>query len=215
MKRSFILFLLSVIIAVSLASCLEEGSESGDISDESAASNTASSEDAIGNESAYLSVELFQFSLKINGVVYKLPAMQTALTTNGWSITEKSAETVKSSFKADGVLSNGETSFDVQVINPTKEEMSFAECPIGRISYDFSGTAEIYIADSFLLNEATQKSIIEKYGEPETTEKHSDFSEITYGSRKTAGNYAKYLFRFDKSGKIIYFSVVNHYMPDR
>ena len=214
MKKNFILFLLSVIVLISLSSCGEAATESGEVSDQKEISTAIPSEDAIGNESAYLSVELFQFSTKINGVVYKLPAMQTAFTTNGWSITEKSTETVKASFKADGVLSKEETSFDIQVINPTKEELPFEKCPIGRISYDFSGAAEIYIADSFLLNEATKTSITEKYGEPETTENHSDFSEITYGSRKTAGNYAKYLFRFDKSGKIIYFSVVNHYMPD-
>lgn len=212
MKKRLLLFLLALLALNVFTACEEESSQGAELSNE-AESSVLTSEAEIGYESAELSAELFQFSLKIDGVAYKLPAFQSAFEAKGWSVSKQSAEKVKASYKADAVLSNGDTSFDIQVINPTKAELSFKECPIGRISYDFSGKAEIYIADEFLLNGTTKKAITEKYGEPETTEKHSDFSEITYGSRKTSGNYAKYLFRFDKSGNLIYFSIVNHYMP--
>jgi hypothetical protein len=215
MLKKIYLFVLSACLILSLSACGDEsnGTESENVSEESEASSVTS-ESVIGNESAYLSAELFQFSIKIDNATYKLPAMQTAFTSNGWAVSENESETVLSLYKSDAILTKGDTSFKVQVINPTKSTLSFSECPIGRLTYDFSGTAEIYIADDFLLNDSTKSAIIEKYGEPETTETHSDFSEITYGSRKTSGNYASYLFRFDKKGKITYFSIVNHYMPD-
>lgn len=214
MKRKFILLFLSILVSLSISSCDDVADESGVISSGSEISASTESEAPIGYESAEPSTELFDFSIQIDGADYMLPTVQTAFTQNGWSVSEKSETVVKASFKSDAVLSKGDTSFEIQVINPTKAELPFEECPIGRISYDFSGNAEIYIADGFLLNGTTKKKIIEKYGEPEGTETHSDFSEITYGSRKTSGHYARYLFRFDKSGKIIYFSIVNHYMPD-
>ena len=214
MKRKFILLFLSILVSLSISSCDDVADESGVISNGSEISASTVSEALIGYESAEPSAELFDFSIKIDGADYMLPTVQTAFTQNGWSVSEKSETVVKASFKSDAVLSKGDTAFEIQVINPTKAELPFEECPIGRISYDFSGNAEIYIADGFSLNDATKKKIVEKYGEPEGTETHSDFSEITYGSRKTSGHYARYLFRFDKSGKIIYFSIVNHYMPD-
>ena len=210
-KRIILLLLLFCVIC--LASCGADESVSEDVSAGSEESKVTTSEDALGHESAYLSVDLFQFSIQIDEEVYKLPMLQNSFISDGWSISENDVQTLKAGYIESATLSKGETTFDIQVINPTKKELSFAECPVGRLSYDFSGTAQIYIADNFLLNDATKASITEKYGEPETTETHSDFSEITYGSRKTTGNYAKYLFRFDKSGKIIYFSIVNHYMP--
>ncbi len=212
-KRIFILF-LSLISILSLASCSGNGDESGETTDIDDSSEVVLSEEAIGNKNAVLSDELLQFTVKIDNVVYKLPAMQSAFTTKGWNISEAGTTMINPSFTTSAILTNGKTTFDIQVINPTKENLSFEECPIGRLSYDFSGEAEILLADNFLLNEATKESIIEKYGDPESTEAHSDFSEIIYGSRKTSGNYASYLFRFDKSGKITYFSIVNHYMPD-
>ena len=212
MIKKIILLLLSFCI-ICLASCGADENVSEDVSDKSEVSKSNVSEDAFGYESGYLSVDLFQFSIQIDEDVFMLPALQNAFTSKGWSVSGNENQTLKAGYIENAVLSKGETSFDIQVINPSKKELSFSECPIGRISYDFSGTVQIYLADNLLLNTATKTAIIEKYGEPEKAETHSDFSEITYGSRKTTGNYAKYLFRFDKSGKIIYFSIVNHYMP--
>jgi hypothetical protein len=213
MKKRILLLILALCSLALFVSCSDTENGSEDASSQGEESNNVTSEEAIGNVDASISAELFQFTVKIDDVVYMLPAMQSAFASSGWSISEKSTETVKASFKADATLSKGDTVFDIQVINPTKAPLSFDECPVGRIAYDFSGSAEIYIADDFKLNSTTKKALTEKFGEPETTEKHSDFSEITYGSRKTSGNYANYLFRFDKNGKIIYFSMVNHYMP--
>lgn len=213
MKRKSILLLLAILITVSFTACSEETSVSGEESIESEVSETLSSEEEIGYETAFPSTELFQFTVKIDDNLYMLPAMQTAFSKNGWAVSEVSASVVKASYQADAVLSKGETAFDIKVVNPTKEDLPFQKCPIGRISYDFSGDAQISIADEFSLNDATKKTVIEKFGEPETTETHSDFTEITYGSRSTSGNYARYLFRFDKNGKITYFNIVNYYMP--
>lgn len=217
MKKRF-LFLLTFlsIFCLLLTSCGGDGNQSEEISglsEDANESKSEASEDSIGYENAEMSAELFDFTLKIDGTVYKLPIIQKSLISNGFAVTQKGSENVKPSFVADGVVSKGETTLSVQVINPTKDDLAFENCPVGRISYDFSGTAEIFIADNFPLKGATKNAIMEKFGDPEQTETHSDFSEITYGSRKTAGNYAKYLFRFDKNGNIVYFSIVNHYMP--
>ncbi len=213
MKKRILLLLLALCSLTLFVSCGDTADGSEEASVQGEESSTVTSEEAIGNVDASISDELFQFTVKIDDVVYMLPSMQSAFTSSGWNVSEKSTETVKAGFKADAILSKGDTAFAIQVINPTKAPLSFDECPVGRIAYDFSGSAEIYIADDFQLNNTTKKALTEKFGEPETTEKHSDFSEITYGSRKTSGNYAKYLFRFDKIGKIVYFSMVNHYMP--
>lgn len=214
MKKRLLLLLLISFTLLTACGGDDGASESGALSDSDEISKSTISEDSIGYTEAQLSDELFQFSMKINGVSYKLPAMQSFFTSNGWSIAEPSLQSLKSSFIAKATLSDGKTTFDIQVVNPTNEEKSFDDCPIGRLSYDFSGEAEISIAGDFSLNDATKKSLVEKFGEPESEETHSDFSEIIYGSRKTSGNYASYLFRFNKSGKITYFSIVNQYMPD-
>ncbi len=214
MKKRLLLLLLISFTLLTACGGDDGGNESGALSESDETSRSTISEDSIGYTEAQLSDELFQFSMKINGVSYKLPAMQSLFTSNGWSIAEPSLTSLKSSFIANATLSDGKTTFYIQVVNPTTEEKSFDDCPIGRLSYDFKGTAEISIADGFSLNSATKKAILEKFGVPDITETHSDFSEITYGNRKTSGNYASYLFRFDKNGKIIYFSVVKHYMPE-
>ena len=176
-------------------------------------SESASSEDIIGYNQAYLSVELFRFSIKIDGKDYKLPALQEAFINNGFTISGSSADTIKPSYIENAVLSNETTSFEIQLINPTQKELPFGECPVGRLSYDFSGEAEIYIADSVLLNEVTQSMLADKYGEADNVEKYNDFTLVTYGSKSKTGNYAQYLFKFNKNGKIVYFDMVNHYIP--
>ncbi len=211
MTKKFILLALSLLLCVSTASCSDEDNESSTSSGKSN-SSTVISEDVIGYESGYLSVELFNFTAKIDGVDYILPALQTAFTKNGWDISGNENSTVKASFKEDAVMSKGNNVFNIQVINPTKNALPFEECPVGRISYDFSGDAEIYIADSFLLNEATIDSVKEKYGEGATEENLKTRSTLTYGGKSETGNYAEYLFEFDEDGKITNFSMVNFYI---
>ncbi len=224
MTKKLLLIILSAFLCLSLFGCSDEGEEV--ISDESSISRVVSSA-PIGYENAYLSVDIFQFSVKIDGVAYKLPSLQSAFKKNGWKITEGET-TVKALFTDDAVLSKNGVRFDIKVVNPTKNDLPFDECPIGRISFDFTNgfnapesdggstentPFEIYLADNFLLNGATKTEIIEKYGEPDSSENYGDYSVITYGSKKTTGNYATYFFRFNKKGKIESFNMSNYYIP--
>jgi hypothetical protein len=226
MTKKLLLIILSVFLSLSLFGCSDEEGEEV-ISDESGVSKVVS-EAPIGYENAYLSVDMFRFSIKIDGVAYKLPSLQSAFKKNGWEITGGET-TVKSRFTEDAVLSKNGVHFDIVVVNPTINDLPFEECPIGRLSFDFesgfdapeSDTAstentpfEIYLADNFLLNGATKTEIIEKYGEPTSSENYGDYSVITYGSKKTTGNYATYFFRFNKKGKIESFNMSNYYIPE-
>ena len=226
MTKKLLLIILSVFLSLSLFGCSGEEVEEI-VSDESGVSKVVS-DDPIGYENAYLSVDMFRFSVKIDGVAYKLPALQSAFKKNGWEITSGET-TVKSRFTEDAVLSKNGVHFDIVVVNPTKNDLPFEECPIGRLSFDFesgfdapeSDTVstentpfEIYLADNFLLNGATKTEIIEKYGEPNSSENYGDYSVITYGSKKTTGNYATYFFRFNKKGKIESFNMSNYYIPE-
>ncbi len=226
MTKKLLLIILSSFLCLSLFGCSDDGAET-EISDESAVSRVVS-DDPIGYSYAYLSVDLFRFSIKIDGSVYKLPALQSAFKNNGWEI-NGNGTTVKSLFTEDAVLSKDGVHFDVKVVNPTENDLPFEECPIGRLSFNFKSgfdapeedTAstedapfEIYLADNFLLNDATKTEITEKYGEPDSSENYGDYSVITYGSKKTTGNYATYFFRFDKKGKIESFNISNYYIPE-
>ena len=228
MTKKLLLIILSVFLSLSLFGCSDEEGEEI-VSDESGVSKVVS-DDPIGYENAYLSVDMFRFSIKIDGVAYKLPALQSAFKKNGWEITSGET-TVKSRFTEDAVLSKNGVHFDIVVVNPTKNDLPFEKCPIGRLSFESGFNAstesaepeisnadespfEIYLADNFLLNGATKTAIIEKYGEPTSSENYGDYSVITYGSKKTTGNYATYFFRFNKKGKIESFNMSNYYIPE-
>lgn len=189
MKRTNKIFLLSlaVILCVLLASCSKD----------------------TGDASA-----LFDFTFKLNDVEYTIPESIETFTNAGWSFPENFNDfdhvitpgNLKSTY-----LILGENWLGIEIFNKTENELALKNCPIGRVTYDFSGDIKVYTAGDFCLNGKTLDEVISKYGQPFSQMDYSTYTEVIYDKDPSKGIYDRYTFKFNKNTKeindidIIYF----------
>lgn len=121
------------------------------------------------NTGVTLSNNLFDFTFKLDDTVYALPTDIKTFLGNGWVFDEFFDDfeiPVNSEHLKRSYLLNGENRIDVEVYNYSGNQELFYNCPVGSISYDFSGSLNIYLADNFLLNGKTAEDVLQKFGEP-------------------------------------------------
>lgn len=152
-----------------------------------------------------LSDDLFDFTIKMNDTVYKIPMEIDAFLGNGWTFNEYFDDyesLIDSDHSVSAYLYNDDSELYVQVYNYSGNQELFKNCPIGRITYDFSGSLQVYLADDFLLNGKTVDEVIEKYGEPYSIQEYT-YCEVTYQSENTSLIYNRYTLEFDKETRVI------------
>ena len=157
--------------------------------------------------------ELFDFTFKINNDQFTIPSDIDAFTNAGWSFPanfDAIDKTVTPSNLETTYLENGDNWFNVEIFNADTKEIATKDCPIGRVTYDFSGDIEIYTSGDFLLNGKTAKDVIARYGKPLSEAEYGGYTEIIYDADPDDSIYDRYTFRFDDdSGEIIYFDIIN------
>ncbi len=159
--------------------------------------------------------DFFDFEFTINGVTYSIPENIKSFIDNGWSFPEnfdKYDDIIKSGGLKSTYLSQGENWFSIEIFNSSEAELALKDCPIGRLTYDFSGDLKICTAGDFLLNDKTLDDVISQYGEPLSQADYGGYTEIIYDKDESTGIYDRYTFRFDKETSVIeYFDIINFY----
>lgn len=159
-----------------------------------------------------LSENLMDFTIKIDGAIYKIPMELSAFQKNGWALpsgfdTEKE---IASDHFESATIEKGSSKLNVELINKSLDVQKASSCPIGRITYDFSGDIDIYLAGNTLLNSLSQSEMIEKFGQPTSSEEYGEYVEMVYEKPNTSSIYERYTFQFDiASGKLLQMNVVN------
>lgn len=181
-------------------------------SNTNAASNSNSDNAGDYDTGISLSEDLMDFTIQIDGAVYRLPMDIAAFKKNGWSFPDyfDGSKLLNSdSYESTKLEKNGEK-IDVQLLNKTGDVQKAGDCPVGRITYDFSGSLNFYLAGNFNLNTATLDSIIAKYGEPSSNETYGEYTEIMYEKEGSSSIYERYTFKFNAtSGAVEELNVVN------
>jgi len=166
-------------------------------------------------QSNYSKDDLFTFEFRFDDLSIKIPQNISSFTDDGWYFPEqfKDLETSMSNGNLKSTyLSKGNNWFLVEIFNYSGEDRLVKDCPIGRITYDFSGDLKVYLADDYLLNDKSLDKFIKDFGEPMSQADYSTYTEIIYDKNEAEGLYDRYTFRFDKESKTINsFDVVNFY----
>lgn len=152
------------------------------------------------------SYDLFEFTFELDGISYTLPESITAFTDNGWTFPEDFDEfdsTVKPGNLESTYLEQGDNWFNIEIFNYGDEDKALKDCPIGRVTYNFSGDIEVVSAGGFKLNGKTLDEVVKKYGKPLSQADYSTYTEIIYDKDPSTGIYDRYTFRFDKDTKVI------------
>ena len=166
-------------------------------------------------KSNYTKEDLFTFEFKFDDLSVKIPQDISLFTDNGWNFPDNFKDldsTISNGNLKSTYLEKGDNWFLVEIFNYSGDDKIVKDCPIGRITYDFSGDMQIYIAGDYLLNDKTLDAFIKDFGEPMSQAYYSTYTEIIYDKNEQEGIYDRYTLRFDKVTKIINsFDVVNFY----
>lgn len=150
--------------------------------------------------------DLYTFSFKIDGQSYTLPQKIDTFLQNGWSISKKvdpSNTIITSKNLKETYLEKGDKWFLVEIFNYSDTDLTLMECPIGRVTYDFSEDIEIIMSGGFKLNGKTIDDVIKKYGEPMSNKDYGTYTELIYDKNPDEGTYDRYVLKFDSETKII------------
>lgn len=166
-------------------------------------------------KSNYTKDDLFTFEFKLDDLSVKIPQGISDFTDDGWQFPDNFKDldtTISNGSLKSTYLSKGDNWFLVEIFNNSGNDMTVKDCPIGRLTYDFSGDLKIYIAGDYLLNDKTLDDVIKDFGTPMSQADYSTYTEIIYDKNEQEGIYDRYTLRFDKETKIINsFDVVNFY----
>ncbi len=153
-----------------------------------------------------MSDNLYDFTFKFDSETYTLPESISAFTDNGWSFPENFKDfdynltygNLKSTY-----LSKEDNWFNIEIFNYEKQDKALKDCPIGRVTYDFSGDIKVTTAGGYELNGKTLSDVKNKYGDPLSEKKYGNYIEIIYDKNPDESIYDRYTFRFDLTDKII------------
>ena len=166
-------------------------------------------------QSSYSKDDLFTFEFKFDELLIKVPQDINTFITDGWTFPEKfyDLETTMSNGNLKSTyLEKGDNWFLVEIFNNSGSDKAVKECPIGRITYDFSGDLKVYLAGDYLLNDKTLSEFIKTFGDPMSQADYSTYIEIIYDKNEAEGIYDRITLRFDKQTNVINsFDVVYFY----
>ena len=157
---------------------------------------------------------LYDFTFVFDDETYTLPESITAFTDNGWSFPDDFDSfdyTVKYGNLKSTYLSKGDNWFNIEIFNYEKEDKALKDCPIGRVTYDFSGDIKVTTAGGYELNDKTLDEIKNKYGEPFSEAKYGNYIEVIYDKNPEKSTYDRYTFRFDLSTEVIEYIDINYF----
>lgn len=189
-------FFIGYIVLV-IGSIVSEKKEKNDVSDDV----FENLEEEIYDTGIELSDNLDDFTVEIDGVVYRLPMEIEAFTKNGWRFpdyfSDEDYEKIIDTDQTDlAYLLKGDNQICVKIFNMSGNQKKFRECPIGRIVIEFPNDVQVRLAGDYLLNGKTMDEVIQQYGEPTSKEEYDSKIEVMYEKTGSEWIYERYTFVF-------------------
>lgn len=158
-----------------------------------------------------MSDELYDFTIKIDGIVYTVPSKLSDFLNSGWDYAYDNPEenSVNGEDSEFDKFENKNGLLGFSVINLSGNTKKFKDCKIGGLDYSFSewNNCSIELAKGLVLDKTktTSQDVIDKWGKP-TENRTSEYGKML--------DYIKddnvmYHFSFDENDKLITFEAKN------
>lgn len=210
--KKLLAILLVCIICLCFAAC---GNDSNNTDSAIDSSDDAVIDNKTDTANTYkgieMSDELYDFTVKIDGTVYTVPAQLSDFLNSGWKYSYDNPEETDvagENFESDS-FENENGSLRFSVINLSGNTRKFKNCKIGTLDYSFSewNNCIIELAKGLILekDKTTVQNVLDKWGEP-TENRTSEYG--------TTLNYIKdkhimYSIYFDETGSLVSFQTEN------
>ncbi|MDR2106830.1 MAG: hypothetical protein LBP24_05425 [Coriobacteriales bacterium] len=137
--------------------------------------------------SGELSDDLYSYAVRLDGVVYTLPAPYSEFKANGWELRDASLleQTLEpGQYSLGDVAQNGEHRVRLAFTNNSMDVVSIEDAEVGRVIVDDSN---VQAGTQFLLPGgitlgASYEDVIAAYGEPTDVQEGASFKSLTYST---------------------------------
>lgn len=131
-----------------------------------------------------MSDDPMDFTVGLEGTVYKLPCSYDALTAEGWSLSDENALVGAGDYLLCEMNRNGKA-ITVYVYNTTEDDIAITECTVGGFEVKRDSGVAFELSGGISLS-STLDGIVKAYGEPD----YSFEKDTLVGYRKTRGENA-------------------------
>lgn len=209
--KKLIAILMACIMCLCLVACGNKSNNDNPID----SSDDAVTDNKTDTSSTYkgveMSDELYDFTVKIDGTVYTVPAQLSDFLNSGWKYSYDNPEEtdVAGENFESASFENEKGTLRFSVINLSGNTKKFKDCKIGTLDYSFSewNNCIIELAKGLVLekDKTTVQNVLDKLGEP-TENRTSEYG--------TTLNYIKdkhvmYSIYFDETGSLVSFQAEN------
>lgn len=148
--------------------------EEADISEEPIEPDTPSTQTPVFDT---VSETLSDFMFYLDDCIYQLPAPYQAFADHGWTFDYGDELELEGSQSLNLTLSKGEIQIDVTIVNLSIYTKKVIDCYIGEITIEAADNVDFYLGNK-LDYYATQKEIVEEFGQPSSAFQLFDGSAI-------------------------------------
>jgi len=147
-----------------------------------------------------MSDNLYDFTVKLNGVVYKLPCLYSEIAANGW-VADFGTETIDPGYYDIANAKNGDITIAFDIANLGVDTIPYADGYIGGFSYgilehDKGCTLELAKGITY---GSTKEAVIAAYGEPTRNSKGDSYTTLSYES----DTYSTYKFMINNDTGLV------------
>lgn len=165
-------------------------------------SSSAASEESTASpepEVIELSDELLDFTIELEGVVYKLPCAYSKFTDNGWTISSSgySEDRMLAGLSIETYyMSKNGRRIIVCSYNPSGNAAKLSDCRIGGVEVSVDGGAELRLAKE-ITPASSADEIRAAYGAPNDSYTSSSYEKLTYAVNGSEYNFVEFFCYFE------------------
>lgn len=210
-KRALSLLIVCIMCLCCVACGDDTSNTDGSTNNTNDAANDNKTEIAETYKGVKMSNEIYDFTIKIDDTVYRVPAQLSDFLNSGWKYAydNPEEEDVYGENIDSDAFENGNGQLRFTVINPSGNTKKFKNCKIGGLDYSFSewNNCNIELAKGLVLDKTktTSQDVIDKWGEP-TENRTSEYGTTLNYIKKENVMYSIY---FDETGKLVSLDVEN------
>ena len=142
-----------------------------------------------------MSDKLFDFTLEVEGTVFKLPCKYEDLTAAGWTISSSGysdSTTIKGNSYDSFTMSNNGKKMTVSSYNMSGNTKAIKDCLVGGISWEAYNGVDIKMAKGITVT-STVDEIIAAFGTPNSRNDYDDYVSLTYQQNDSMYNEVRFM----------------------
>lgn len=159
-----------------------------------------------------MSDDLFDYTINIEGTVFRIPFKYQDITAAGWTISSSGiSDTTKiagSDYEAVKLSQNGKSLW-VEIYNASGNARQIKDCMIGGVECEGDDGTEVTLAKGITVF-STVDEVLEAFGVPTSRDDYNDYTQLIYQQDDTGYNQVKfYLYKDEEDWKLNSLNVRN------